>query len=141
MTHPVQSFKRQGQMNKRKGAGTGIGANAIDMAEGAYTSELFAIANAAAGTDVAVITAVAGARIRVLSYSVSGAAGGVSTTTFNTKPAGAGSAISPLISLPTNGFAHEADENGLFQTAVGEGLTVTVATNTVGIRVTYMLCD
>ncbi len=135
MTSPTQPFRRQGQAHKRKGAGNQAGY------DGAYTTELFAIANLTAGTDGAIITAVAGSRIRVLSYSISGAAGGVATITFNSKPSGGGAAISQLISLPANGFAAESDNNGLFQTVVGEGLTATTATSTVGIRITYILVD
>ena len=135
MTNPVQPFRRQGQAHKRKGAGSAL------QYDGAYTAELFTFTNATAGTDKAVITAVAGSKIRVLSYSLSGAAGGVATVTFNSKPAGAGTAIAPLVSLAANGFVAESDNNGLFETAVSEGLTATVATNTVGIRVTYILVD
>lgn len=140
MTSPVQDFRRQGQGHKRKGpASAGTGATTQDMAEGAYTSELFAFANVAAGTDGAVISAVAGSKIRVLSYAVSGAAGGVATITFNSKPSGSGTAITNLFSLPANGNINEADNNGLFETASGEGLTATVGTNTVGVRITYIL--
>lgn len=135
MTNPVLSFRRQSQGHKRKGAGSQAGY------DGAYTGELYAFANVAAGTDGAIITAVAGSRIRVLSYAVSGAAGGVATITFNSKPSGAGTAISCLISLAANGNFHEDDNNGLFQTAADEGLTATVGTNTVGVRITYILVD
>lgn len=138
MTNPVNAFRRQSQGHKRKG--TTVGAASLAQS-GAYTAELFAKANVAAGTDGAVITAVSGSKIRVISYAVSGAAGGVATITFNSKPSGAGSAISHLISLPANGNAAESDNNGLFETVVSEGLTATVGTNTVGVRVTYILVD
>lgn len=131
---PVQVVKRQAQFYKRKGTGT-------SEASGAYTAELFAFANAAAGTDVNVVTAVSGSKIRVISMSLSGAAGGVATVTFNSKPGGAGTAISPLYSLAANGFIESDCELGLFETTVSQGLTVTVATNTVGVRVTYILVD
>lgn len=135
MTYPVWAFRRQGQAHKSKGAGSAL------AYDGAYTAETFVFKNLAAGVDGSIVAAVAGKKIRVLSYSVSGAAGGVSTITFNSKPAGAGTAISNLISLAANGFAAESDNNGLFETAAGEGLTATVVTNTVGLRITYILVD
>ena len=135
MTSPSFTTRRQDQAHKRKGVGSAL------AYDGAYTGELFAFVNAAAGTDVAVIAAVAGSRIRVLSYALSGAAGGVATATFTSKPGGAGTAISNLFSIAANGFINEADNNGLFQTSVGQGLSITVATNTVGVRITYILVD
>lgn len=136
MTNPVQAFRRQSQGHKRKGAGSQA------AYDGAYTAELFAKANITGSTtDGALVTAVAGAKIRVLSYSVSCVSTGGSSAVFNTKPSGAGTAISHLISLAASGFASEADNNGLFETAAGEGLTVTTGTNIVGVRVTYILVD
>jgi len=137
MTNPVQDFRYQGKAHKRQGGNTA----ADGAADGAYTGELYAFVNAGVGTDTSVVAAVAGSRIRVLSYSLSGGAAGVSTATFNSKPGGAGVAISPLNSLAANGQKAEADNNGLFQTAVGEGLSITVATTAVGVRVTYILVD
>jgi len=134
MTNPVQPFRRQSQAHKRKGTGT-LGYN------GAYTAELYARAGVGVGTDGVVIAAVAGSCIRVLSYAVNGSAAGVASITFNSKPAGAGAAISQLISLGTNGGFGESDNNGLFQTVVDEGLSATVGTNTTGVRVTYILVD
>lgn len=120
---------------------TGTGGNI--PAGGAYTNELFGVANiAAATTDGAVIAAVANKRIRVLAYSVSALAAAATTATFTTKPGGAGTAISPLISLAANGFAAEASESGVFQTGVGEGLSLTTGAGAgVGVRVTYILVD
>lgn len=129
MTAPSLSVRVQSHAHKTKGA-------INDMSGGAYTAELFAFANVAAGTSD-VVAAVAGKKIRVLSYSVSGAAGGVATATFISSTGSA--AISPLISLGANGFVHEADNNGLFETAAGDKLQLTAATNTVGVRVTYIL--
>lgn len=130
MTNPVHSFRRQEQAHKRKGTG-------VHESSGAYTSELFAFANATAGGDRQVVAAVAGSKIRVLSYSVSGAAGGAATATFKS----ATTAISALLSIAANGFVAESDNNGLFETAAGEALNITPATSTVGVRVTYILVD
>ncbi len=130
MTSPVLSFKRQGQLYKRKGAASQAGY------DGAYTAETFAIINAAAGGDREVVAAVAGARIRVLSYSVSAPAGG-GTAVFKS----ASTAISPTITLGANAFVSEAHEAGLFETAEGEALNVTPVTSTMGVRVTYILVD
>ena len=135
MTSPVQMIRRQSQAHKRKGLTT-------DAADGAYTAELFAKANIAASqTDSAFIAAVTGSKIRVLSYSVSCVTAGASTIIFTSKPAGAGAAISPTISLAANGNAAEADNNGLFETVVSEGLSITTGGNIVGVRVTYILVD
>lgn len=131
----VQNIRRQGQLYKRKGIGSAL------AYDGAYTTELYAFVNAGVGTDTSVVAAVAGSKIRVLSVSLSGGAAGVSTITFNTKPGGAGTAISPLISLAANGWAAADSEFGLFETTVSQGLSVTVATTAVGVRVTYVLVD
>lgn len=127
MTNPVMSFRRQGQAHKTKGT-TGL-----DY-EGAYTPELYAFVNAATGARREIVAAVANRKIRVLSYSLSGPAGSVSTATFES----ATTAISPLISLAANGFAPESDNNGLFETAAGAALNITTSA-TVGVRVTYIL--
>lgn len=137
MTEPAQGFIAQEQAYKRKGV-----LSPRTMAGGAWTSELFAFVNATgATTDFAVVAAVAGSRIRVLSYALSAVVTGVSSGTFTSKPGGAGTAISPLISLPLNGFVSEDSAIGLFQTAVGEGLSITTGLNIVGVRVTYILVD
>lgn len=134
MTAAVQQVRRQGQMHKNKGVGSQA------AYDGAYTSEQFTTTFINAGTtDGAIVSATAGSRIRVLSFALGGAAGGAGTLVFNTKPAGAGTAISPLYSLAINGSARESDINGLFQTAVGEGLTGTTSGAPIFIRVTYIL--
>lgn len=136
MTEPTQMFRRQGQAHKSKGAGNQA------AYDGAYTSELYAIVTVTgAATDTAVVAAVAAKRIRVLSYSVSCVAAGASTIVFNSKPGGAGTAITHTISLAANGNSSESDNNGLFQTAVGEGLSASAGANNVGIRVTYILVE
>lgn len=100
------------------------------------TARKFAFANvAASATDSAVVSAQTGKKIRVLNVAVSCGAT-PSTVTFNTKPAGAGSACSATfnnsISLP--------DGDGYFETNAGEGLTVTTgAGSTTGIQLAYTL--
>jgi hypothetical protein len=134
MTFPVQAFRRQGQAHKTNRSNSGA------AYFGAFTSELFAFGTiTGAVIDGALITGVTDKKIRVLSYAVS--AQTASSITFNTKPTGAGTAIMPTIYLAANGNSNEADNNGLFETSSGEGLTATTGTNTVGVRLTYILVD
>ena len=99
-----------------------------------------ALANVAASqTDASVVAAVALKKIRVL--SVFALAGGTATNlTFNTKGAGAGVAISPLLANGANGgevLGRNVD--GWFETSAGEALTVTTGTgSTTGIGVNYV---
>lgn len=100
----------------------------------------FAFANiAAATTDGVIVAAVTGKRIRVLAYSCS-PAGTATSTTFNSKGAGAGTAITaanqcPASNIQPGGFSPV----GYFQTNAGEGLTATTGTGaTVGINITYI---
>lgn len=90
-------------------------------------------------TDSSVVAAVTGAVIRVV--SVAAVCGGTATSvTFNTKPAGAGSAISCLFADAANGgFVLPFNQFGWFETNVSEGLTVTTtaAGSTTGIIVQY----
>ena len=98
-----------------------------------------ALANIAASqTDAALVTAVAGSAIKVLGLCAK--AGGTATNiTFNSKPAGAGTAISALFANGINGetilpFCKE----GWFETVVGEGLTCTTGAGaTTGIQIIY----
>lgn len=98
-----------------------------------------ALANIAASTtDGNVVTAVTNKKIIVLAAVV--VAGGTATNiTFNTKPAGAGSAISPLFANAANGGEILPwNPGGWFKTSESEGLTVTTGTGaTTGILVTY----
>ncbi len=98
-----------------------------------------AFANINAGTtDGAVITAVAGKRIVVIAVAfVCGAT--ATNATFNTKPSGSGTAISCLFANAANGGAVlPANHFGWFQTAVGDGLTLTTGAGaTTGVQVTY----
>lgn len=133
--NPVQIVARQGQIYKRKGSGS-------LQYDGAFTEEKFAIANATgAQTDLAMVSGVANSKIRVISFAASGTT--AATVVFNSKPAGAGSAISPLYNLTLAGCTTivEKDDAGLFETAVGEGLSVTNSTGNVGYRITYILVD
>ncbi len=100
----------------------------------------FAFANVAASqTDSSIVSAVAAKKIRVLSaYAVAG--GTATTLTFNSKPAGAGSAISALFANGANGGEIlPYSPIGWFETVAAEGLTVTTgAGSTTGIGVVYV---
>lgn len=105
------------------------------MAAGALSA--FTNVNAST-TDAALVSAVPGKRIRVLAAYAQ--AGGTATAiTFNTKPAGAGSAISPLFANGANGSSPlPFNPKGWFQTNLGEGLTVTTgAGSATGVLVSY----
>lgn len=93
---------------------------------------------AASSTDAALVTAVPGARIRV--HQVGFLDGATATdVTFNTKPAGAGTAISPVFQNGANGGGVlPFSMPGWFETNVGEGLTVTTGAGaTVGVLIGY----
>lgn len=99
-----------------------------------------AVANIAASTtDGNIVTAVSGKKIRVV-FVVFMAGGTATNLTFNTKPGGAGTAISPLFAMAANGgAAMSLNSSGWFQTNSGEGLTGTTGTgSTVGILVGYV---
>jgi len=100
----------------------------------------FAKANIAASTtDGSLVSAVASKKIRVLSW-IAVAGGTATNVTFNTKPGGAGTAISALFACGANsGAAQGYSPVGHFETTAGEGLTVTTgAGSTVGVQVTYV---
>jgi hypothetical protein len=95
---------------------------------------------AASQTDSSIVAASPGYRILVLSYQLM--AGGTATdVTFNSKPAGAGTAISMLHACGANsGIASGFASYGFFKSNKSEGLTVTTgAGSTVGIQVQYAL--
>lgn len=99
-----------------------------------------ALANVAASqTDASVVAAVAGKKIRVVSV-VAKAGGTATNVTFNTKPGGAGTAISPLFANGVNGDTTlPFNPCGWFETAAGEGLSVTTgAGSATGILVGYI---
>ncbi len=99
----------------------------------------FAFANVSASqTDSSLVTAVTSKHIRV--HQVMFVAGATGTTlVFNSKPGGGGSAISPLFANAANsGASLPFSPMGWFQTAAGEGLTVTTGTGSAtGILVGY----
>jgi hypothetical protein len=92
-------------------------------------------------TDSSLVAAVAGRKIRVLAFLINHGDTTASTVTFNSKPAGAGTAIFPALKYAANGGANPPLlDSGWFETAVGEGLTVTTgAGSTTGIAVVYTL--
>ena len=95
---------------------------------------------AASQTDSSIVSAVTGKKIVVTGvYFVSG--GTATNVTFNTKPAGSGTAITALVADATNGGAVlPYHPKGWFTTNLSEGLTVTTGTgSTTGIGVTYEL--
>jgi hypothetical protein len=96
---------------------------------------------AASTTDSSLVAAVAAKVIYVVGAVI--VCGGTATSiTFNSKPAGAGTAISATFALGANGgfvWPCEGDGTSLFQTNSGEGLTVTTgAGSTVGIQLLYV---
>ena len=97
------------------------------------------LANVAASqTDSALIAAIPNARIRVLACAMR--CGGTATNvTFNTKPAGVGTAISCLFANGVNGNDDlQYNDAGWFETNSGEGLSVTTgAGSATGFQVTY----
>ena len=99
-----------------------------------------AFANVAASqTDSSIIAAVTSKKLRVL--FVFALTGGTATNvTFNSKPGGAGTAISPLLANAVNGGeVLPFNPFGWFETASGEGLTVTTgAGSATGILVGYV---
>jgi len=93
----------------------------------------------ASSTDSNIVSAVASKSIRVISFRLH--VGGTATTvTFNSKPAGAGTAISETFACGANGGREGSyHPKGHFWTTAGEGLTVTTgAGSTTGVGVTYV---
>jgi hypothetical protein len=91
--------------------------------------------------DDSYVTAVPGARIRVTAVAVVAGATAQSLT-FKSKPTGASSAITPLFAFGANGgMVLPFNPDGWFDTALGEGLTVTTAAggSTTGIMISYRL--
>lgn len=106
---------------------------------GAFVPIKRAIANVAASqTDSSVVAAVTGKKLLILAYEIH--CGGTATNlTFNTKPSGSGTAISPLWALGANsGRAPGWNQGGWYLTGTSEGLTVTTgAGSTCGVAVLY----
>lgn len=109
------------------------------MARGAAT----AIGNVAASqTDSSIVAAPTNTGVKITVLAVAFVAGGTATNaTFNSKGAGAGTAISPLFANAANGgVVLPYNPKGWFQTNAGEALTVTTgAGSTTGLIVTYEL--
>ena len=131
--HPVlvDSLGRIHTNNQRNGDAISVGSASLSVKK--------AFANiASATTDGAVVAAVTSKKIRVVGVAV--VCGGVATTvTFNTKPGGAGSAISATFALVAGGvLVLPSEACGWFETASGEGLSATTGVgSTVGIQVIY----
>jgi hypothetical protein len=88
----------------------------------------------ASTTDGALVTAITGKKIRVTAAGVS-CGGTASTVVFNSKPGGAGSAVSPIFN---NSISLSQNTDGWFETNAGEGLSVsTGAGSTTGVLVIY----
>lgn len=88
------------------------------------------------------IAGVSGKRIVVLALAF--VAGATETTaTFNSKPSGAGSAVSMTFANAANGGAVlPHNPHGWFLTKTGEGLTLTTgAGSTTGVQVVYAYVD
>lgn len=95
---------------------------------------------AASQTDSSIVTAVAAKKIRVLGVILSGPT--ATSVTFNTKPAGAGTAVSQALVYTANSVACLPPNSlGYFETSAGEGLTVTTgAGGTTAIGIVYIEC-
>jgi hypothetical protein len=94
---------------------------------------------AASATDSNIVTAVGGKRIRVVA-AVFECGATATTITFNSKPAGAGTAVSMQFQNDIySGAVLPFLRPGWFQTTAGEGLTVTTgAGSTTGVQVVYV---
>jgi hypothetical protein len=104
---------------------------------GGYDNAYDAIA--ASATDSALVAGVSGKKVRVVAFMINQGDTTPSAVTFNTKPAGAGSAIFPPLKYAANGGTTVPIlEAGYFETNVGEGLSVTTgAGSTTGVVVVY----
>lgn len=95
---------------------------------------------AASTTDASLVAAVASKKLRALDLRLH--AGPTATNvTLNSKPAGAGTAISPLYACGANGGRSDSAPPGAyeFETVSGEGLSATTgAGSTVGIGGSYI---
>lgn len=112
----------------------------VDSVKGSLDVLRFKADVAQSQTDSALVAAVVGKKIRLLSLVM--IAGGTATNvTFNTKPAGAGTAISCVCANGANGGAVlPRNRDGWLETNSGEGLSVTTgAGSSVGFMGTYAL--
>jgi hypothetical protein len=94
---------------------------------------------AASQTDSSLVTAVTAKRLRVV-WAYAQCGGTATTVVFNTKPSGAGTAISPTFQNAANGgFVLPYNPHGWFTTNSGEGLTVTTGSGAAtGVQVGYV---
>jgi hypothetical protein len=93
----------------------------------------------ASATDSSIVASVATKKIRVVCLTmVTGAT--ATNITFNSKPAGAGTAISPLFANAANGGAVlPLNPMGWFESNAGEGLTATTsAGSSIGVILGYV---
>jgi hypothetical protein len=93
---------------------------------------------AASATDSVLVAAIPNKKIRVMGFLVNHGDTTASAFTFNSKGSGAGTAISPAFKYAANGGTSTTEDNGWFETNVGEGLTVTTgAGSATGLVVLY----
>lgn len=94
---------------------------------------------AASSTDESLVAAVTGEKIRVLAVLINHGDTTASSVTLNSKGAGAGTAISPLLKGPANGgFVVPYSKQGWWETNSGEGLTCSTGSgSTTGVTVVY----
>lgn len=94
---------------------------------------------ASSQTDSILVAAVPGRKIRVFSFLINQGDTTPSAVTFNSKPAGAGTAIYPVLKYAANGGTNPPETmSGWFETNVGEGLSVTTGVgSTTGVAVTF----
>lgn len=94
---------------------------------------------AAGAVDGNLVTAVTGKLILVLAAMLTNKGGVVTAVSFNTKPAGAGVAISPRLEIAADSnLIIPATQFGYFQTGSGQGLTVSVVGADVDVFVRYI---
>ncbi len=110
-----------------------VGTRIVD-ATGAALTVKYAFADLTATGDI--VAAVATKRIKVLNYSiVCGAVAASARFTSGTGP----TSVNPVFSFAPAGGIAESSEFGLFQTAVGEKLAVTMSgTGPLAVRVAYV---
>lgn len=119
--------------------GARLGGGYVDESGNVLTVKRAFASIAAGSTDANIVTAVGGKKIRVLSMIV---VVGATATTFvlNTKPVGAGTAISPTFSFDIyGGIVLPASPLGWFETATAGGLSATTgAGSATAVQVTYV---
>lgn len=112
----------------------------FDPVSGTFCTPKFVFKNvSASATDSSIVAAVTGKKIRVLAY-IAGATGTATTYVFNSKPSGAGAAITGTRTTPAqDAHSYGFSPVGLFETVAGEGLTMsTGAGSTIGLDVVYI---